>query len=164
MSIWSSLGNIDAGRGAKSVLSTPPPRLVIDEQAGSIYQVFDAVVQGSGIRSACFEAGCESGNIVLAAPAGVIDAGDAGINAGGNLILATDTVLNAGNIEAGGDSVGFSTETTAMGLDLGNMANAAGDSSTTLVGDDAAEAFNNAAVAILQVEVMGLESDGTLAP
>ena len=101
---------------------------------------------------------------MLAAPAGVIDAGDAGINAAGNLTLATDTVLNAGNIEAGGDSVGFTTETSALGLDLGNLSSAAGDSTSTVAGDDAADAFSNAAVAILQVEVMGLEDDDKPAP
>jgi filamentous hemagglutinin family protein len=159
MSIWSSLGDIDAGRGAKSVLNKPQPILILDEQQNRIYQEFPAVVQGSGIRGACFDAGCEGGDIVLAAPAGVIDAGDAGINSAGNITLATDTVLNAGNIEAGGDSVGFTTETTAMGLDLGNLSSVGGDSTSTVAGEDAVEAFSNAAVAILQVEVMGLEED-----
>ncbi|MBI3188015.1 MAG: filamentous hemagglutinin family protein, partial [Gammaproteobacteria bacterium] len=164
MSIWSSLGDIDAGRGSKSVLSLPEPVLILDEQQNRIYQEYPAVVQGSGIRSACFDADCSAGNIILAAPAGVIDAGDAGINSAGNLTLATDTVLNAGNIEAGGESVGFSTETSAMGLDLGNLSSAGTDATSTVSGEEAADAFNNAAVAILQVEVMGLEDDDKPAP
>lgn len=163
MTIWSTLGDIDAGKGAKSQLSLPEATMVLDFKQARIYQVYTPESQGSGIRGACFDVGCEPGTIVLAAPGGLIDAGDAGINSAGNLILATDTVLNAGNIEAGGDSVGFSADTAAMGLDLGNLSPAAGDSTSTVAGDDAADAFSNAAVAILQVEVMGLSDEDDVA-
>ena len=46
------------------------------------------------------------GSVDLIAPAGVVDAGDAGIRASGNLTIAATQVLNAGNIAVGGTSTG----------------------------------------------------------
>gem|GEM_PF-3316384 len=177
---WSTKGNIDAGRGAKDALVIPPPRSVIDPETGSVIQVFDAAVQGNGIRTACSDVDCltndefdvlteeaklenvkHPGGVVLGAPAGVIDAGDAGINSGGNLILATDTVLNANQIEAGGDSTGVPADASALGADLGGLdVNSAGeDAATELVAMDASDQFGTGSIAILQVEVMGLSGE-----
>jgi hypothetical protein len=159
ISIWSSKGDIDAGRGAKSSLSLPPPRIVIDNN-GNIVQMFDAAVQGSGIRSASFTKDRDAGDVYLAAVSGVIDAGDAGIAAGGNLTLATDTVLNADNIEAGGDSLGVPAESAGVAVDLGNMdvSNSSGDGAaqSELVAKDVSDQLGEGALAILQVEIMGL--------
>jgi hypothetical protein len=49
--LFSTEGDIDAGRGAKSALSVPPPKVTIKDD-GSIVLVFDAAVSGSGIQSA----------------------------------------------------------------------------------------------------------------
>jgi len=168
ISIWSTQGNIDAGRGAKSALSFPPPRNVVDPETGAIIQVLDAAVQGNGIRTACFDLACKAGDVVLAAPKGVIDAGDAGINSGSGIILATETVLNANQIEAGGESTGVPTDAGSMGADLGGMdVNSVGeDAGTELIATDASDQFGAGSIAILQVEVMGLsgELDKTESP
>ncbi len=178
---WSTKGDIDAGRGAKDALVLPPPRTVVDLKTGTITQVFDAAVQGNGIRTACSDADCitadefktlaeqmqnpddlnnikRAGGVVLGAPAGVIDAGDAGINSGGGLILATDTVLNANQIKAAGDSTGVPADASALGADLGGMdVNSSGeDAATELVASDVSDQFGAGSVAILQVEIMGL--------
>jgi len=161
INIWSTQGDIDAGRGAKSALSFPPPRNVVDPESGAIIQVLDAAVQGSGIRTACFDTNCVAGDVVLAAPKGVIDAGDAGINSGSGIILATETVLNANQIEAGGETTGVPTDVGSLGADLGGMdVNSAGEEAgTELVATDASDQFGAGSVAILQVEVMGLSDD-----
>lgn len=49
--LWSTHGDIDAGRGAKSALTIPPPKTQVNDD-GSITLVFDAAVSGSGIQSA----------------------------------------------------------------------------------------------------------------
>ena len=46
------------------------------------------------------------GSVDLLAPAGVIDAGDAGIRSAGNLTLAATQILNASNIAVSGTSAG----------------------------------------------------------
>ena len=161
VTIWSTQGDIDAGRGAKSALSFPPPRNVVDPETGAIIQVLDAAVQGNGIRTACFDLSCKAGDVVLAAPKGVIDAGDAGINSGSGIILATETVLNANQIEAGGESTGVPADASALGADLGGMdVNSAGEEAgTELIATDASDQFGAGSIAILQVEIMGLSDD-----
>jgi hypothetical protein len=61
-------------------------------------------VGGIGVLAAVEEV--EAGNVDLIAPQGVVDAGDAGIRVTGNLNIAATTVLNAGNIQTGGNFVG----------------------------------------------------------
>ena len=186
---WSTKGNVDAGKGEKSALVIPPPRTVIDPESGALTQVFDVAVQGNGIRSACSDVDCLSaeefeliaaqtddveylnslkrpGDVTLAAPAGVIDAGDAGIRSGGNLILATDTVLNANQISVGGDSTGVPVEAGALGVDLGGLDvnSASDDAASELVASDVSDQFGEGSIAILQVEVMGLSGESEIEP
>jgi len=186
---WSTKGDVDAGKGEKSALVIPPPRTVIDPETGALTQVFDVAVQGNGIRSACSDVDCLSaeefkliaaqtddveylnslkrpGDVTLAAPAGVIDAGDAGIRSGGNLILATDTVLNANQISVGGDSTGVPVDAGALGVDLGGLDvnSASDDAASELVATDASDQFGAGSIAILQVEVMGLSGESEIAP
>ena len=47
-----------------------------------------------------------AGNVDLIAPNGSVDAGDAGIRVAGNLNIAANRVLNAGNIAVSGASAG----------------------------------------------------------
>src|ERR1700759_3367537 len=48
--IWSDEGNIDAGKGAKSAISAPPPTVNIDSN-GNVSLNFAGAAQGSGIRT-----------------------------------------------------------------------------------------------------------------
>jgi hypothetical protein len=101
ISLWSSLGNIDAGRGPRDVAVAPPPVLVIDPLTG--VQTFDlgGAVSGSGIGALKTLANQPVSNIDLIAPAGFIDAGEAGIRAStGSVTLGTNLVLNAANIQS----------------------------------------------------------------
>ena len=76
--IWSTRGDIDAGRGAKTAISAPPPQVTIDPVDGSIQVVFPAALTGSGIQTIATTEGREPGNVDLFAPRGVVNAGDAG--------------------------------------------------------------------------------------
>ena len=99
--IWSSLGNVDAGRGARDVAVVPPPTLVADPTTGIEYLYFGASVTGSGIGALKTEVNQPPSNINLMAPAGYVDAGEAGIRAQtGTVTLGTNLVINAGNIQA----------------------------------------------------------------
>lgn len=98
--LWSALGDIDAGKGAKTASATPPPRLRIDGNGNFVLDVSQSIA-GSGIGALDGDS-----DVVLVAPSGEVNAGDAGIRAGGNLTIAALQVVGADNIQVGGVSTG----------------------------------------------------------
>lgn len=104
MTIWSSNGDINAGKGAKSSADTPTPQYVCDPNH---YCTVDArgLVTGAGIATLQSTPGVPPGTINLIAPRGTVDAGDAGIRAG-NLNVAALRVVNADNIQVTGKASG----------------------------------------------------------
>ncbi|MFM8331331.1 MAG: filamentous hemagglutinin family protein, partial [Candidatus Methylumidiphilus sp.] len=105
INVWSSLGDIDAGRGAKSALSAPLPITGFDS-FGNLVVTFPPTVSGSGIRAQAGTANGKAGNVTLAAPKGVVDAGEAGIG-GQNVVIAATAVIGASNIQVSGTSSGI---------------------------------------------------------
>ncbi|MEK7889081.1 filamentous hemagglutinin family protein [Burkholderia contaminans] len=105
MTIWSSNGDINAGKGAKSSADTPAPQYVCDPNH---YCLVDArgQVTGAGIATLQSVPGIPLGTINLIAPRGTVDAGDAGIRAG-NLNIAALRVVNADNIQVTGKASGI---------------------------------------------------------
>ncbi len=106
MVIWSSTGNIAAGSASKTVASAPPTRVVIDPQSADLTTDLAGLATGGGIGVLATVEGVEPGSVDLLAPAGIIDAGDAGIRSAGNLTLAASQVLNASNIAVSGTAAG----------------------------------------------------------
>ncbi|WP_017364662.1 filamentous haemagglutinin family protein [Methylococcus capsulatus] len=123
ITIWSSNGNIDAGRGAKSAIAVPPPRITFDER-GNLQVEFPPVVSGSGIRTAASTAPVP-GDVFLAAPRGVVDAGEAGIG-GTNVAIAATAVLGASNIQVGGTATGVPSTNVSVPVVPAGAAAAAG--------------------------------------
>ncbi len=119
---WSDSGSINAGRGSTTEIDASPPIL---ENFGNNVEVlvFQPPQVGSGIRAVTYApdgvdgpvAAPPAGNIYLFAPAGDIDAGEAGI-AGHNLYLGAHAVFNSGNISSSGTSVGVPVSGSVAGL------------------------------------------------
>ena len=86
--------------------SAPPTRVVIDPQSADVQTDLAGLATGGGIGVLATVAGVAPGDVDLIAPAGTIDAGDAGIRVSGNLNIAANSVLNAGNIQVAGSSAG----------------------------------------------------------
>lgn len=108
ITIWSSKGDIDAGKGAKSAISAPPPVTGVD-QNGNIVTIFPPIVSGSGIQAITpADRSAGQGNVYLAAPSGIVNAGEAGIS-GGQVVIAATAVVGASNIQATGGTVGVPT-------------------------------------------------------
>ncbi|MGK8205922.1 filamentous hemagglutinin family protein [Burkholderia cenocepacia] len=105
MTIWSSNGDINAGKGSKSSADTPAPQYVCD---ANHYCTVDArgEVTGAGIATLQSLPGVPAGTVNLIAPRGTVDAGDAGIRAG-NLNVAALRVANADNIQVTGKATGI---------------------------------------------------------
>lgn len=189
MLLWSSNGDIDAGKGAKSALTIPPPTIKQDPVTGNLIVEFPPAVAGSGIQAAsnnrkraidrgALVAGVSSGsdtyrsrqrffrslgagNTYLLAPSGVVNAGDAGIQAGGNLLIAAQKVLGADNISVGGVAVGVPTTTavSAGTLSLGNVAASATESAANAMNEamrDAAATVAERGVAFVTVDIIGI--------
>ena len=160
--IWSSDGDIDAGRGAKSAISAPPPKISFDEKGNMVIE-FPPVVSGSGIRTAASSEGVKGGDVYLFAPKGVVDAGEAGI-AGTNVTISATAVLGAQNIQVGGVGVGVpvaSVGSVAAGLTgTSNLSAGVSQMAESSVGNDVGSKSSMAAMAkailgILSVDILG---------
>ena len=151
--LWSNEGNIDAGRGAKTALSVPPPIILPDGT-----EDFRAAVAGSGIRNSRFTQNRAPGSVLLFAPQGVIDAGDAGIASQGNVLIAAQEVIGADNIDVGGISIGVpvSTGVSASLAAASQAATTATSEATGSVGEDITDEEDERGAAFLTVEVIGL--------
>lgn len=109
ITLVSQQGNIDAGRGAKTASSAPPPLLTTDS-AGNTKLDLAGSVSGSGIATLQTSDSQTPGNVYAVAPRGIFDAGDAGVRSKGGVFIQAAVVLNAGNIQASSGvsgSVGF---------------------------------------------------------
>ncbi len=150
--IWSSDGNIDAGKGAKTASATPPPLLVIDS-SGRVSLDTTQSVAGSGIGVLLAKEGVVPGDVDLIAPRGSVNAGDAGIRVAGNLTIASPRVIGADNIQVGGKSTGVPVADSA-GAGAASAASAASATSgSTRSADDIAR--NAAASAQTQAPTLG---------
>jgi filamentous hemagglutinin family protein len=105
IAVWSSEGNIDAGKGAQAAISAPPPITSVDA-SGNIVTIFPPIVSGSGIQAIVPATLKDTGGFVyLAAPAGYIDAGEAGI-ACERCFVSGNQVLNGQFIVSTSGTVG----------------------------------------------------------
>jgi hypothetical protein len=127
--LWSSEGDIDAGKGKKSASAVPPPVVKIDPGTGLATLELLGAVSGSGI-GALESPGVTAGDVDLIAPKGTVNAGDAGIRAG-NLNIAAQVVLGADNITVSGTSTGTPVADTSAVTAASSGATNAGDVSST---------------------------------
>ena len=105
ITLVSQFGNIDAGRGAKTAASAPPPLLTVDPQ-GNVSFSLAGSISGSGIATLSTNPLVPPSNVYPIAPRGIFDAGDAGVRSTGSVSIVANQVLNAGNISASGNVSG----------------------------------------------------------
>ena len=164
--IWSSEGNIAAGKSSKTVQTAPPTQVLIDPQSGNVETDLSGLATGGGIGVLAAIAGVAPGNVDLIAPVGTVDAGDAGIRSTGNLNIAAAVVLNATNIQVGGVSSGTPAAPAAPNLAplTAAASNAASASSAAeeLTKQSGASAQTETVVpSIVEVDVIGYGGDDT---
>jgi filamentous hemagglutinin family protein len=160
--MWSSKGNIAAGTSPRTVVTAPPTRVVFDISSASVQTDLGGLATGGGIGVLAAVEGVKPGNVDLIAPKGFIDAGDAGIRVTGNLNIAANTVLNAGNISAAGSTTGSSVSAPAA-PSIGTVtsaasANAAANNTATKAPEQAPQEPAKAAeevASLYTVEVIG---------
>ena len=117
--IWSDKGDINAGRGSKTAVGRGGSDWTWDEDSGQLTQEYLPAATGSGIRTVTYSINDqtpspEPGDAYIFAPAGIIDAGEAGI-AAENLYIGAQQVRNTQNIQVSGVSVGVPLTNTNAG-------------------------------------------------
>ncbi len=160
ITMWSSNGNIAAGTAARTVVTAPPTRVLIDINSANVETDLGGLATGGGIGVLAAVEGVMAGDVDLIAPKGFVDAGDAGIRVTGNLNIAAQVVLNTGNISAGGTTAGASVaapSAPSIGAVVGAANTAA--ATTTTVNDNKKEEPKSAvpeeALSIITVDVIG---------
>ena len=160
--LWSSEGDIDAGKGKKTATAVPPPVIKVDS-AGNVTLELQAAASGSGI-GALSTGDIPAGDVDLIAPKGTVNAGDAGIRAG-NLNIAALVVLGADNISVSGSSAGTPVADTGAVTAASSGATSGGDDTGKVVDSlnqaaaESAKAAQELAAAlkpsVVRVEVLG---------
>lgn len=130
--IWASDGNIDAGRGGKTVVGAPPPLFRLDSQ-GNFTIDTSGSFSGSGIAVLNPDS-----TLDLYAPTGAINTGDAGIKSLGNAFFGAAHFIGADNLSVSGTSVGAPPPASTGGdtAGLGAIAQAAVAASPKIASDD----------------------------
>ena len=147
--------------------SAPPTRVLVDPQSGAVETDLAGLATGGGIGVLETLKTSQAANVDLIAPKGVVNAGDAGIRASGNLNIAAVQVLNAGNIQVGGKSSGVPTgaSVNVAGLtSAGNVAGAAQNEANDIAQQQARQQTSatdsaNAVPSIITVEVISYGGD-----
>lgn len=126
--IWSSYGNIDAGRGRKSSLSVPPVSFPVDLY-GTTRIRLSGLPNGAGIATLDQVDGRQGGDVDLYAFNGIVNAGDAGIRASRDLFIGAIEIRGLDNITVGGETnVDLGNDEGQVGaLNLENFAQAMED-------------------------------------
>lgn len=150
--MWSSNGDLDAGRGAQTTLSFPPLQVVFNSDD---YQSVDlgGLVSGAGIAVVQSSKLAKRSNAYLLAPRGTVDAGEAGIRVSGDLVVAAVQVVNAGNIQVGGTATGVPTVVAPNIGALSAASNTAG--AATKSAELPTASGNNDRASVFIVEVVG---------
>jgi filamentous hemagglutinin family protein len=162
MTIWSSTGDIAAGTSPKTVVTAPPTRVVIDTASADVSTDLGGLVTGGGIGTRASVQGIPPSQVYLIAPFGTVDAGDAGIQATGDIKIAAAAVVNADNISAGGTSTGVPSAPVVAAPNVGGLTS--GSSSTAATSSAASSVSNQGpkqsqeiveTPSIISVEVLG---------
>jgi filamentous hemagglutinin len=152
ITVWANNGDIDAGRGSKTALSTPS-RVISTDADGNTTVEIKGSAAGSGIRAQTYDLDGPTGaltaprlgDVALIAPRGVLNAGEAGIGAG-NFIGVATVVLGANNITVAGSSSGIPVaDTGSLAGSLAGTTNAVTDSTKSIASDVGRQASQNAA-------------------
>ncbi|WP_198299047.1 filamentous haemagglutinin family protein [Bordetella genomosp. 13] len=154
MVIWSSVGDIDAGRGAKTLRVPSAPDVVTGVDA--ITEILErSDMSGSGIGTV------GDGDVDLVAPEGTINFGDAGVRVAGNFNIAALQILNAANLEVQGEVTGM-PEVVSINTGALTAASSASTAASTAAADMATRQRNEARrnlPSIISVQVLGFGNE-----
>ena len=152
VTMWSSNGDLNAGQGPKTASNFPPVTLRFSNNATGELNSAGSVA-GAGIAALRPTPDVPSSSVILVAPVGTVDAGDAGVRASGDVFVAAARVANADNFKVGGVSVGVPT--TAIVAAPSVPAGATAATAATAAQAKAQESKTTDRRSIIRVDVLG---------
>jgi len=159
--MFSTNGDLDAGKGKKTSLVTSPPQFTVDPY-GNVTKAPVTPQTGAGIATLIGVPGVLPGDVDLFAPHGTIDAGDAGVRVSGNFTAQALQILNASNIQVQGVAVGIPT---VQGPPVGSLTAASNTAAATQQAAVPPQTNGGGQASIIIVEVLGYGGvDGNTAP
>lgn len=158
--MWSSNGDLDAGRGAKTTVDYKPLSVIFNPQDLQTINL-NGLVSGAGIGTIQSTPDAPPASAFLFALRGTVNAGDAGLRTSGNLEIAALQVLNAANIAAGG-TVSGAVQTTTVNLGALESSGTSAGQATKAAEEQASAAANHGGQpapqripSLITVEVLG---------
>ncbi len=132
VTLWSSNGDLDAGKGAKTSVDFRP--LSVNFSPSDLQTInLNGLVSGAGIGTIRSTPDAPAASAILIARRGTVNAGAAGLRTTGNLAIVALRVLNAANISSLGAVTGVPTVASV------NITGALSASSTAAASNQAAE-------------------------
>ena len=157
ITLFSSNGDLNAGQGPRSAANFPP--VVLRFTPNGFSEVDSAgAISGAGIAAFQPRPDIPAPDVILVAPAGTVDAGDAGVRAAGNVFIAAATVANADAISAGGTITG-SGAPAAVNVAAAASANAAGTAGAAAAAAVNPQGVNGGDRTRITVDVLGFGGD-----
>lgn len=159
MLIWSSYGDIAAGKGAKTSISPSFYNYTLDADLLLMNRTPAGLPTGAGIGTVASIPGAPVADVDLIAPNGIVDAGDAGIRVSGNFNVFAVQILGTDNIDVAGISLGLPNPPAApLNLIQPTEADAQSREAAAMVTEQVRQVRRNAAIAspsIIEVRVTG---------
>jgi len=157
VTLFSSNGDLNAGQGPRTSANFPPVVLRFTPNAFSEVDTAGAVA-GAGIAAFQPRPDIPAPDVILVAPAGTVDAGDAGVRAAGNVFIAAAQVANSAGISAGGTITG-SGAAAAVDTTAAANANAAGTAGAAAAAAVNPQGVNSGDRTRITVDVLGFGGD-----
>ncbi|HWU55037.1 MAG TPA: filamentous hemagglutinin family protein, partial [Rhizomicrobium sp.] len=158
--MFSSNGDLDAGRGAKTTVDFKPLSVIFDPADLQTINL-NGLVSGAGIGTIRSTPDAPAASAALIAPRGTVNAGDAGLRSSGNLDIVALLVLNAANVSTAGRSTGL-PDTGSANIGALESTSSTGGQAARIADDSVAAAANRGAQAgprimpaLVTVEVLG---------
>ncbi|MES2054831.1 MAG: filamentous hemagglutinin family protein [Pseudomonadota bacterium] len=162
--IWSSFGDIAAGKGAKTSISPQFYNYRLSSWA-AVEREPAGLPTGAGIGTLATQEGAAPADVDLIAPKGIVDAGDAGIRVSGNFNVFAVQILGTDNIDVAGVKIGLPITPAAppTSLDTGELSAKSNDVIRAITEATAKVRNNNmnATPSLIEVRVTGFGEDCT---
>lgn len=160
--IWSSYGDIAAGKGAKTSISPPFYDYSLNSWLNMLREPV-GLPTGAGIGTLASQPGSAEADVDLVAPNGIVDAGDAGIRVSGNFNVFALEILGTDNIDVAGITSGLPVPPAAPPTSLNvDDAAAKGTKVTDALMDSLKKVQDNSSIkgpSIIEVKVLGYGED-----